>query len=47
VAVVNDPGADTITVLLAVGVLACAAIWSLQKRVAQTSPPAATAEHVG
>jgi phospholipase D1/2 len=46
VAVVNDPGPDTITVLLAVAVLACAGIWSLQKRVAQTSPRA-TAEHVG
>ena len=47
VAVVNDPGADTITVLLAVGVLACAAIWSLQKWVAQPPAAAATAEHVG
>jgi len=47
VAVVDDPGADTITVLLAVGVLACAAIWSLQKWVAQPRAAAATAEHVG
>lgn len=48
VAVVQDPGPDTITVLVAVAVLACVAIWSLQKRVARS--PAripSNAEHVG
>lgn len=48
VAVVNDPGPDTIAVLVAVAGLACVAIWSLQKRVARS--PAripSTAEHVG
>jgi phospholipase D1/2 len=47
VAVVDDPGADTITVLAAVAVLAGAAIWSLQKRVAEATPRVATGEHVG
>ena len=48
VAVVQDPGPHTITVLVAVAILACAAIWSLQKWVARS--PAripANAEHVG
>ena len=48
VAVVNDPGPDTIATLVAVALLAGAAIWSLQKWVARSPPPAApTAEHVG
>jgi phospholipase D1/2 len=48
VAVVQDPGPHTITVLVAVAILACVAIWSLQKWVARS--PAripANAEHVG
>jgi phospholipase D1/2 len=47
VAVVNEPGADTIAVLVAVAALACAAIWSLQKRVARSPPRIVpSAEHV-
>ena len=48
VAVVNDPGPDTVGVLIAVGAIAFAGVWSLQKRVARppaSAPPAA--EHVG
>jgi phosphatidylserine/phosphatidylglycerophosphate/cardiolipin synthase-like enzyme/uncharacterized membrane protein YdjX (TVP38/TMEM64 family) len=48
VAVVNDPGPDTIVVLVAVAALACAAIWSLQKRVARSPAQIrSNAEHVG
>jgi uncharacterized membrane protein YdjX (TVP38/TMEM64 family) len=48
VAVVNDPGPDTIGVLIAVAVLALLGIWSLQKRVARSAgSPAPAAEHVG
>lgn len=48
VAVVNDPGPDTVSVLIGVAALALAGVWSLQKRVARKAPIAApAAEHVG
>ena len=48
VAGVNDPGPDTVSVLIIVGVLALAAIWSLQKRVARPATAVNPAgEHVG
>ena len=47
VAVVNDPGPDTIIVLAAVAAVAGMAIWWLQKWVAQPARATANAEHVG
>ena len=49
VAVVQDPGPETIAMLIGVALFACAAVWSLQKRVAQRQPAgvAPNAEHVG
>jgi phosphatidylserine/phosphatidylglycerophosphate/cardiolipin synthase-like enzyme/uncharacterized membrane protein YdjX (TVP38/TMEM64 family) len=47
VAVVDDPGVDTIGILVAVAAVALAALWTLQKWVARGTTAAARAEHVG
>ena len=47
VAVVNDPTPRTITVLVAVAAVACAAIWSMQRWVARTTARVAPPAHVG
>ncbi len=47
VAVVNDPSPRAISVLVAVAAVACAAIWSMQRWVANTPVRAASPEHVG
>jgi phospholipase D1/2 len=47
VAVVNDPTPRTITVLVAVAAVACAAIWSMQRWVARTTVRVASPAHVG